>query len=117
MRLLPRWRIMTWIIWIWTVFFVILIVAGISDRASNECPPGDRLCANASDVGTGIGVVLLVLLWFFGFLVLSLIWFMTRRGPRECPRCGKEVKPGLTVCGLCGYDFGLATAVQRQPDT
>ena len=31
-----------------------------------------------TDIGTGIGVTLIGGLWFVGFLVLSIVWFMTR---------------------------------------
>jgi len=48
-----------------------------------------------------------VVLWFFGFIVLSLIWFMTRRKGRTCPHCGEDVKKGRTTCKNCGYDFTI----------
>ena len=68
-----RWRKMTWVIWIWNVIFLIWIIGGIADRPSQNCVKGDTLCQNASDAGTGIGVALIVILWFLGFIVLSLI--------------------------------------------
>jgi hypothetical protein len=58
-------------------------------------------------VGTGIGVALVIFLWFFGFVVLSIIWFMTRRKGRTCPHCGEDVQKGQTACKKCGYDFTL----------
>jgi hypothetical protein len=98
---------MTWVLAVWNVLFLIWIIAAVSDRPSEDCPPGDQLCVDASDVGTGIGVVLIFLLWFIGFLVLSLVWFMTRPKGRTCPHCGEDVKKGLTVCRKCGYDFTI----------
>jgi hypothetical protein len=100
---------MTWVLHIWNVLFLIWIIAGVSDRASEDCPPGDELCINASDAGTGIGVALIIFLWFLGFLVLSLVWLMSRPKHRQCPRCGHDVKKGLTACKNCGYDFAAAT--------
>jgi hypothetical protein len=97
---------MTWVILIWTAIFVVWTIAGISDRGSQDCAPHDSLCQNASDTGTGIGVALIWMLWFVGFVVLSIIWFMTRlRGERQCPVCGSTVKRGQTSCPRCGYDF------------
>lgn len=100
-----RWRKMTWVINVWNVIFLVWIITGIADRASKNCPAGDTLCKNASDVGTGIGVAVIILLWFLGFVVLSIVWFMTRRRGRICPHCGEGVKKGLTSCRSCGYDF------------
>jgi hypothetical protein len=54
-------------------------------------------CEAFSNAGTGIGVVVLMILWFFGFLFLSLIWLMTKPRTRLCPVCGEKVKRGLTV--------------------
>ncbi len=97
-RLVPRWRKMTWVFMIVNALFLVWIIAGVSDRASEDCPPGDQVCIDASDVGTGIGVALIIVLWFFVFIVLSLIWFMTRRKGRVCPVCGEDVKKGRTTC-------------------
>jgi hypothetical protein len=52
---------MTWVLNVSNVLFFIWIVAAISDRPSEDCPPGDHLCVGASDVGTGIGVALICL--------------------------------------------------------
>ena len=43
-----------------------------------ECK--DSLQAGA-DVGTGIGVAFIFVLWFFGFVILSIIWFMLSGRP------------------------------------
>lgn len=109
---------MTWVLNLWNVLFLIWIIAGVSDRASENCPPGDELCISASDAGTGIGVALVILLWFLGFIVLSLVWFMTRGRSRLCPHCGNDVKKGRTTCKSCGYDFtvgGKPTADAQAP--
>ena len=99
---------MTWVLWTWTAIFAIWLIVGLSDRASKDCPPGDELCIEASDVGTGIGAALIFVLWFIGFVVLGLIWLMSRPRHRQCPRCGHDVKKGRTACNNCGYDFAAA---------
>jgi hypothetical protein len=116
-RIIPRWRKMTWVILIWTAIFVIWTIAGINDRPSQNCAPGDQLCHDASDTGTGIAVALIWILWFVGFIVLSIIWFMTRpKGRRDCPVCGHSVKPGEYLCKNCGYDFRTGHQVAAAAD-
>ncbi|MDP9226837.1 MAG: zinc ribbon domain-containing protein, partial [Actinomycetota bacterium] len=65
-----------------------------------------------ADVGTGIGVAFLIVLWFVGFVILSIIWLMTRPSHRLCPVCGENVKQGATVCKSCGHDFARAFVTQ-----
>jgi hypothetical protein len=65
---------------------------------------------NACDTGAGIGIALILLIGFFGFVFLSLIWFMTRTRFRECPVCGGAVKRGVTQCRRCGHDFRVGVA-------
>jgi hypothetical protein len=109
-----RWRKMSWAILVWTAIFVVWTVAGTSGTGNeiDECVAEGVLsrseCEAAIGVGTGIGVTLIWLLWFVGFIVLSIIWFMTRRRGRLCPACGEDVKKGGTTCGSCGYDFAAA---------
>jgi hypothetical protein len=111
-----RWRKMTWVLNIWNVIFLIWIIAGSvsgAHHAAKDCAhPGvltRQECLDASHAGTGIGVALIFLLWFLGFVVLSIIWFMTRRKGRICPHCGEDVKKGRTTCKKCGYDFTTGT--------
>jgi hypothetical protein len=108
-----RWRKMTWLLNVWNVIFLIWIIVGISDRASKDCPPGDSLCVNASDAGTSIGVGLVIFLWFLGFVVIGLIWLMTRPRHRLCPQCGHDVKKGWTECKNCGHDFALSAGAAQ----
>ncbi len=106
-----RWRKMTWAILIFSGLMLAWIVAGASTEVCGDYAPGtaDReSCELGEDIGTGIGVAALVFLWFLGFVVLSLVWFMTRPRHRQCPRCGTDVRKGRTTCEKCGYDYALA---------
>jgi RNA polymerase subunit RPABC4/transcription elongation factor Spt4 len=111
MRFLPHWRKATWAVVIWTILMAVWIAAGASS-ASNNCAgkTGSDLsaCQAGTAIGGGIAVTFLVLLWFIGFVVLSLIWLMSRPDRRLCPVCGEQVKKGLTVCPKCGYNFAAA---------
>lgn len=106
---MPR-RKTSWALIAWTALFVVWIVAAI---AGNDCASqagdefiSDQTARDACAVGTGIGVALIFFLWFIGFIVLSIVWFLTRnRSTRDCPACGKGVKRGIVQCGACGYDF------------
>jgi len=77
-----NWRKMTWALIAWSALILIWAIGG---GASNNCSNqrgGRYLSAHdlqqACDAGTGIGVAVILLFGFFGFVVLSLIWFMTR---------------------------------------
>lgn len=78
---MPHWRKMTWAILIWTIVFVAWGVGGVG-AVSNNCAGlvGSALstCQAGTAVGGGIGVSIIFFLWFVGFIVLALIWFMSR---------------------------------------
>lgn len=112
-----RWRKMTWVVLIWCVLIVAWAVAG-GGSAANECAnETDALSRDACEAGAGIGIMLIFLIGFFGFVFLSLIWFMTRPRTRACPRCGEDVKKGVMACGACGFDFGQLGSERRPVPT
>lgn len=126
----PRWRKMTWVILLFSVVMLIWVIAAASTVADTNVTAAQRAdceaqvaeefslydsveeCVNtlesAGDLGGGIGTALIIILWLVGFFVLSIIWFMTRPKTRMCPRCGNDVKKGLTACNACGFEFGRA---------
>jgi preprotein translocase subunit SecG len=74
-----RWRKMTWALIMWSVLMLVLTVSATN---SADCgSKGDKYSQAGCEAGAGIGVGIMLVLWFIGFIVLSLIWFMTR--PRE----------------------------------
>jgi hypothetical protein len=81
---MPRWRKATWALLIWTVLIGIWLVAGVAG-VSNNCAgqTGDALtaCQAGTAIGGGIGVTIILVIWFVGFIVLGLIWMMSR--PRD----------------------------------
>ncbi len=116
MMRLPRWRKMTWLIVVWCVVMAAWIVGVIASAdPSSQCAHDAyrSACEAGSTAGAGIGVVALWFIWFFGFVILSLIWFMSRPKGRTCPACGEDVKRGFTVCPSCQFDF--AAAVKHEP--
>lgn len=125
MKRILRLRKMTWVLLIWTVLMFAWMIGGASSASSQareDCRNdpavvegilSEQACIDASDVGTGIGVTLIFFLWFIGFVVLGLIWLMTRPRHRQCPACGEDVKKGRTACPKCGHDFAAA-AVRPQ---
>ena len=101
-------RVMSWVLIVWCAIFAVWIGAGVADRPSKDCPQGDQLCQDASDVGTSLGVGVVLVLFCVGFVVLSLIWLMTRPKRRLCPSCGTDARRGVTVCAKCDFDFAAA---------
>ena len=108
----PHWRKMTWVLIIWCAIILIWAIAG---AAGSDCAnqAGDQFLSakdaqDACDAGTGIGVALILLVGFFGFIFFGLIWFMTKPKGRDCPACGTNVKRGRTRCPSCNYDFAAA---------
>lgn len=81
---MPRWRKATWALVLFSVLMLIWIVAGVGG-VSNNCDglTGNELtnCQAATAIGGGIGVTFLIILWFIGFIILGLIWLMSR--PKE----------------------------------
>ena len=74
---------------VWSIIFGVWMVAGAASGddagVANCVKDGGGLltksdCQTASDIGTGIGVTIGGL-WFVGFIVLSIVWFMSR--PKE----------------------------------
>jgi hypothetical protein len=89
--------------------WVISGAASSSGDATNCGSLSQADCNAAEDIGTGIGVFLLIVLWAFGDIILGIIWLVTnRKKGRDCPVCGNTVKKGLLVCGSCGHDFRAA---------
>jgi hypothetical protein len=121
---------MTLTIVLWSGLMLAWLIAGTSAAQSTvteadiaDCTAGGfmsradcvSLLEGAEDVGTGIGVTLIFVLWFFGFIVLSLVWLMTRPRRRMCPTCGEDVRKGVTVCRACGHDFKATPVVPSTP--
>jgi hypothetical protein len=78
---MPRLRKASWAIVIFTALMALWIVSGVSG-ASNNCAgmTGDQLttCQAGTAIGGGIAVTLLFMIWFVGFVVLAIVWFMSR---------------------------------------
>lgn len=77
-----HWRKMTWAIIAWSALMLIWIIVG-----TNAADCGSKTGAQKSgcEAGAGIGIAGLMFLWFIGFVVLALIWFMTRPRDRGGP--------------------------------
>lgn len=100
------WRKMTWVLLIWCAIILIWAIGG---GAAADCSQETSEAARAGcEAGTGIGIALILLIGFFGFMFFGFIWFLTRPRGRDCPVCGNFVKRGQTRCESCGHDFAQA---------
>ena len=109
----PHWRKMTWVLIGWSVLIMIWAIGGGSSTNCGSKP--SQLQREACESGTGIGVAVVLLFGFLGFVFLSLIWFMTRPKGRTCPACGENVKKGQTTCPECSHDFAAAAMMPPPP--
>ncbi len=108
-----RWRKATWALGLWTVLMGGLLVATVQsvNDMNERCvysTISQSQCQTGVAVGGSVGVTVGLVIWFIGFIVLSLVWLMSRPQRRLCPTCGQDVKRGVTVCGACGFDFASA---------
>lgn len=73
---MPRWRKATWALVIWTALIVLWIGTGLG--SVGDLPAGSEAEEAGRAIGAGIGVTFILILWFLGFIVLGLIWLMSR---------------------------------------
>lgn len=78
-RIRPHWRKMTWVLILWSALMLTWIIgAGVGADCSEQVGQYQNAKQTGCEAGTGIGIALLITLWFFGFVVGGLIWFMSR---------------------------------------
>ena len=66
-------RKMSWVLVAWTAFFAWWVFGGLTNADCTNSAYPDACLA-----GAGVGVMLVIGLWFIGFVVLSIVWFMSR---------------------------------------
>jgi hypothetical protein len=111
---LPRWRFFTWVILAFNLIMLIWVISGASTGKSCKGLTGDALTnCQAGQVGTGIGVGLIILLWALGDIILGTIWLITKPRTRHCPACGSSVRRSVMQCQDCGFDFRQMVAASR----
>jgi hypothetical protein len=103
----------TWLVIIWNGLMALWVISGLS-AVEDTCAglSGSELqsCEIGANIGGGLGLALIGLVWFVGFLITGAIWLMSRPQRRLCPTCGLSVKSGEVVCKRCGFDFRGARA-------
>ena len=76
---MPKWRKATWALVIFNALVLVWLVTGLN--AAGSVPVGSEAEEVGRAIGTGIGVTFIAILWFIGFIVLGLVWLMSR--PKE----------------------------------
>jgi len=101
-------RPLSWIIILINILFLYATISAVSDTAKScEGLTGDELdlCQAGTAIGAGIGFGIVLFFWVLIDLILLIIWLVTNKNQRECPKCGRKIKRGLTVCPKCGHQF------------
>jgi hypothetical protein len=70
-----RWRKATWALALWTALMALWLGLGIVNVADEPREPGMGL-----SLGYLAGFGIIILIWFVGFVALSLVWLMSRPG-------------------------------------
>ena len=73
---MPRWRKMTWAILIWSALFLFWGISGAAAVGDIETTSAAESAGVA--IGAGIGFTFIFMVWFLGFIIMSIVWFMTR---------------------------------------
>jgi hypothetical protein len=114
MRTIARWRVATWLFLFVNAAMAAWLISALA-RVSNEnvnCGVLDlQTCQNLYNAGVGIGVAFILLIWLIVFIVMSLLWIMTKPARRLCPVCGETVRKYDSICDYCQYDFFQAGQV------
>lgn len=106
----PRWRPFTWVILAFNLAMLIWVIAGANTGKNCGGLSGDALTeCDAGNVGTGIGVGIIILIWALGDIILGVLWLVTKPHNRDCPACGNKVRKGVMQCQSCGYDYTAMT--------
>jgi len=81
---MPRWRKATWAILLFSGLMLVWIIGGVgavSDNCAGKTGSALEACQAGTAIGGGIAVTFIIVIWFIGFVVLGLIWMMSR--PKE----------------------------------
>ncbi len=108
----------TWALIIWSALMALWAVSvtnNVGTVCTDEAAKDRHLCEIGANLGGGIGLVFIVFVWLVGFMVFTVIWFMSRPQRRLCPVCGNQVKKGVVVCDRCGYDFRALAGMPPTP--
>lgn len=104
----------TWALIVWSVLMLLWAIS-VGDAVGDACTTEQAnrgACQLGATLGGGVALVVILVIWLVGFLVLSVIWFMSRPQRRLCPACGHTAKKGEFTCRRCGFDFRSAAAGQ-----
>ena len=79
-------RVFLWVFLAVQVLFIIWIIGGVSSSGGDATDCGSlsqQACNDAQDVGTGIGVALIVVLWMVVDFFLAIIYGVYRLAKRN----------------------------------
>jgi hypothetical protein len=77
-------RKFSWVILAINALFLIWIIAAVAGSDAN-CGPelSAQACQDATAIGTGLGVAVIIFLWAMVDVILGVVWLVTRK--KEVP--------------------------------
>jgi hypothetical protein len=83
---MTHWRKATWALVIWDAFMVLWLATVLRGEFScdRETGAARAVCDAGASIGMSLGPSLVGVVWFTGFIILGLIWLVSR--PKSVPR-------------------------------
>ncbi|MFJ3665360.1 hypothetical protein ACIPSE_02780 [Streptomyces sp. NPDC090106] len=70
---------MTWVVLAFNLLMLLWLIAGINGASGEGDSCVDQLCEDANDVGTAIGVGVILFVWATGAVILGVVRMVTNR--------------------------------------
>jgi hypothetical protein len=79
-KIRPHWRKMTWALIGWTGLMGWWLISYVAEsNCSDQVGKYQNAKQTGCEAGTSIGIFMILIVAFLGFVVLGMIWLMSRR--------------------------------------
>lgn len=118
---MKSWRPFTWVILVVQIPFVIWAVTALVDASESNCEAGqfEALCRTSENIGTTVGLLVVLLIWASIDVILAVNWVITNSAYekadgvempyKKCPECMEHIGVDARACRHCGHRFPATT--------